>query len=530
MKAKDILAMALLPILGVLTACSNDETQAVDNRVPITLSATTLTIEETRAAADTALNKEYLEVGQTVKVRVSNTGANTWSDYSFDAGANGVMTTTDIPPFYPMDNTHVDIAAFSPSSAGATFSVQSDQTSRESYLASDLLFASKSNQEKTTAAVPLQFEHKMAKVIVNVIAGAGVSTIEEVTLLNVLPQVTFNSTNGAVGSAQGTATSIKVVKGNTTGAATGAAVFPAQVIDNNLLTIKTNLGTATYSVSSKVFTAGKVYKLTISVSKTSVNTTTAITNWTDTEGVVIKTGDDNVKVFFIEHPTTPGFFGTITMIKVEGGTYNTFGGTTVNGTISDYYISQTEITNLQWKCVMGVNQTGTDKWMGSLPVVYVSYNDITTASTGFLAKLNAQLSSKTDGMTFKLPTEAQWEYAARGGKARETYTYAGTNEIGYAGWTAGNSNGTVQPVATRIANSLGIYDMTGNVWEMCRDLYQASIPPTQNNYVSTSGSGRVRRGAGYSTESEAKLQLTYRNYTNSDSEQQDYTGFRIVLE
>jgi len=527
MKAKDILAMALLPILGVLTACSNDETQTVDNRVPITLSATTLTIEETRAAADTALNKEYLEVGQTVKVRVSNTGANTWSDYSFDAGANGVMTTTDIPPFYPMDNTHVDIAAFSPSSAGATFSVQSDQTSRESYLASDLLFASKSNQGKTTAAVPLQFEHKMAKVIVNVIAGAGVSTIEDVTLLNVLPQVTFNSVTGAVGSAQGTATSIKVVKGNTTGAATGAAVFPAQVIDNNLLTIKTNLGTATYSVSSKVFTAGKVYKLTISVSKTSVNTTTAITNWTDTEGVVIKTGDDKVKIFMFDDPTNQGFYTTITMIKVEGGTYNTFGGTTVNGTISDFYISQTEITNFQWFLVTGAAPANTDKYMRARPVANISYNDITGAN-GFIEKINSKLSGQTDGMTFKLISEAQWEYAARGGKNHDTYEYSGTNNEQWAGWGGSNSNSQTWPVATRGANSLGIYDMTGNVWEICRDLYQASIPTTQNNYVSTSGSSRPTRGGGYNNTGD-KLKVWYRN-TRTDSQVSDNTGFRIVLE
>ena len=527
--------MALLPLMGALAACSNDDVQTAD-RVPITLTGTTLTIEETRAAAASNLNDGYIESGQTVKVLIRNTeSTGPWAEYAYVAAANGVLTPPSTPPYYPLDNTPVNIVAYSPSTASSTFSVLPDQTTNDSYMASDLVYASATNKAKSTTAVPLQFEHKMAKIVVNVTAGSGVSEIQSVRLASVYPQVPFDPSTGVIGSATGSQTSITIVNNNTTATASGAAVIPGQTVVGDLLTVVTDLGTATYAVESKTFTAGKVYSLNINVGRTAIGTTTAITGWTDTEGVVIRTGDDNVKIFRIEHPTAPGFYGIITMIKVEGGTYNTFGGVTVNGTISDYYISQTEITNLQWKCVMGENhvgigKTGTDRFMGSLPVVNVSYNEIATAGTGFLAKLNAQLAGQTDGMTFKLPTEAQWEYAARGGKNHETYTYAGTNELSYAGWTAGNSNNTIQAVGTRVPNSLGIYDMTGNVWEMCRDLYQASIPTTQNNYVSTSGSGRVRRGAGYSTESEAKLQLSYRNHSNGDDEQQDWDGFRIVLE
>ena len=180
MKTKNIMALALLPMMGMLTACSSDNEQTAE-RVPINLTASTVTIT-TRAAADTTLNNGYMEAEQAVKVRIRNTGGTSddWTDYAFTSKAGGTLKAPTPPPFYPLDNTNVDIVAYSPYEAGSTFVVQEDQSNNDNYMASDLLFASKSNQEKTTDAVPLQFEHKMAKVVVNAIASS--ATLLEIIL------------------------------------------------------------------------------------------------------------------------------------------------------------------------------------------------------------------------------------------------------------------------------------------------------------------------------------------------------------
>jgi hypothetical protein len=328
--------------------------------------------------------------------------------------------------------------------------------------------------------------------VVNVLAGSGVNEIRSVTLSNIYPQVTFNPATGAVGYATGTQTPITIVDNNTTAAAYGAAVIPGQTVVGNLLTVVTDLGTATYSVSSKTFTAGKMYKLTISVSKTSVNATTEITNWTDTEGVVVKTGDDNVKVFTVESNEWPSWKESFVMIKVEGGSYSTFGGVAVNGTISDFYIGQLEVTNALWAIIMDDTRPANQKENGNrYPVTMVSYADINAATTGFLARLNARLANQLDGMTFQLPSEAQWEYAARGGTKHEDYIYAGSNTLNWVSWNSTNSNGTIHLVASEWgANSLGLFDMSGNAYEICKDYYSTSIPTTQNDYVNTTPSDK----------------------------------------
>jgi len=500
MRMKNIIIVGLLPVLGALTACSVDDEQTAE-RVPITLTGTTQTITETRAAAASDLNNDYIESGQTVMVRVRNTGSTgNWTDYAYTTGTNGVLTPPTIPPFYPLDGTHVDVVAYCPAAVGTTFSVQSDQTTPESYLASDLLYASVSNQAKSTTAVPLQFEHKMAKVVVSVTAGAGVSTIEEVTLHQVLPSVPFNFTTGDIGTALGSPTSIAVVKANTTTTAIGTAVFPGQVIDGDLLTVKTNLGTATYSVNSKVFSSGKVYNLSVSVNRAAVGAITQITGWTDTASASVNKEED-CKIFTLVDEN--GGHVSFTMIRVEGGPYTTLAGKTVSGTLSSFYIGKFEVTNLLWWMVMRSKPANQTNAGSAYPVTMVTYNDI-MSSNGFIAKLNAQLADQLDGMRFKLPTEAQWEYAARGGTNQERYTYSGGNTLDWYAVSKTYNNGNPMPCGSLYANSLGIYDMSGNAWEFCSDYYQtvASIPTNLGlDYAGpSSGSLYQLRGGGFAND------------------------------
>ena len=264
--------------LTVLAACSNDDavTEPTEERMPVTLAYTTVDAVETRAAQN--LNEGTFAADEAVTVRISNTSENDWSDYTFTTADAGAMTAPNPAPYYPSGMQNIDIVAYYPATAGTTFSVATDQTTDANYKASDLMFASVTNQAKQADAVNLVFAHKMAKLAVNITAGQGVSSITSVSLLNVKPTVSFDQATGAVGSATGTATSIAMSNN-------GGAVIPAQTINGNLLSIVTPQGTATYSVSNKAFTAGNLYTMNITVNLYAVGTTTAITGWTS-EGTV----------------------------------------------------------------------------------------------------------------------------------------------------------------------------------------------------------------------------------------------------
>ena len=188
------------------------------------------------------------------------------------------------------------------------------------------------------------------------------------------------------------------------------------------------------------------------------------------------------------------------MVWVEGGTFR-MGATSEQGseaydrekpvhsvTLSGYYIGKTEVTQALWKAVMGSNPSyfkGAD-----LPVENVSWDDCQE----FIRKLNA-----LTGQNFRLPTEAEWEFACRGGNNSRGYKYSGSNYIDNVAWYDGNSGYEPHPVATKSPNELGIYDMSGNVWEWCSDWYGDYSSGAQTNPKgSYDGSSRVNRGGSWS--------------------------------
>ena len=182
-----------------------------------------------------------------------------------------------------------------------------------------------------------------------------------------------------------------------------------------------------------------------------------------------------------------------TMVAVKGGTF-TMGATYDDAevdeepahkvTLSDYYIGQTEVTQALWEAVMGSNPSNHKG--DNLPVENVSWDDCQV----FIQKLN-----QLTGKQFRLPTEAEWEYAARGGRKSRDYKYAGDDYIGSVAWYSGNSGYETHPVATKQANELGIYDMSGNVWEWCSDWFGGYQSSSQSDPQGpSSGSRRVYRG------------------------------------
>ena len=186
-------------------------------------------------------------------------------------------------------------------------------------------------------------------------------------------------------------------------------------------------------------------------------------------------------------------------------------------TLSDYYIGETEVTQELWKAVMGSNPSyfkGSQK-----PVEQVSWNDCKE----FITKLN-----KLTGKNFRLPTEAEWEYAARGGNKSKGYKYSGSNTIGNVAWYTDNSSSKTHDVKTKTPNELGIYDMSGNVYEWCEDWYGNYSSGSQTNPTGPStGSYCVLRGGCWYDSAKA-CRVSYRYSYNPDNGNL-INGFRLAF-
>ena len=217
------------------------------------------------------------------------------------------------------------------------------------------------------------------------------------------------------------------------------------------------------------------------------------------------------------------------MVRVEGGTFRM--GTTSEQeddaysdenpvhsvTLSSYYIGKTEVTQDLWQAVMGTNSS--DFKGAALPVECVSWDDCQE----FIQKLNS-----LTGRNFRLPSEAEWEFAFRGGNNSNGYKYSGSNDIDNVAWYWDNTGQKTHPVGTKAPNELGIYDMSGNVCELCSDWYAdyTSYPQT-NPKGPQSGSYRVYRGGGWAY-SARNCRSSFR-YFCSPTDRHNFLGLRLAL-
>lgn len=191
-------------------------------------------------------------------------------------------------------------------------------------------------------------------------------------------------------------------------------------------------------------------------------------------------------------------------------------------TLSDYCIGETLVTQALWKAVMNNNPSG---FKGdNLPVENVSWEDCQE----FICKLNNRVQDQLKGRRFALPTEAQWEFAARGGKKRKGYLYSGSNTIDDVAWYEGDSSEKTHPVKQKRANELGLYDMSGNVGEWCQDWFGFYPSSSQTDPTGpSSGASRVLRGGSwYSIASYCRS--ANRNYYTPGN-RYNFLGLRLVL-
>ena len=217
------------------------------------------------------------------------------------------------------------------------------------------------------------------------------------------------------------------------------------------------------------------------------------------------------------------------MILVEGGTFK-MGATSDQGiviygdeepthdvTLSYYYIGETEVTQELWKAVTDINLSNFSGLRR--PVETVSWNDCQY----FITRLNS-----LTGQNFRLPTEAEWEFAARGGNNSGCYMYAGSNSLDDVAWYWDNSRRETHEVAQKAPNELGLYDMSGNVYEWCQDWYGSYSSSSQTNPTGpSSGSDRVSRGSCWdSYASECRLSIRHSYSPNNKGK---HLGLRLVL-
>ena len=260
---------------------------------------------------------------------------------------------------------------------------------------------------------------------------------------------------------------------------------------------------------------------TMSISGTLASNTASSSNGYASSSSVSSGGNE------ISIPVKNGI--TIDMVKVEAGTFM-MGATSemmnpeddekpvhqVTLT-NDYYMGKYEVTQALWQAVMGSNPS---YFKGdNLPVEQVSWNDCQE----FISKLNG-----LTGKKFRLPTEAEWEYAARGGKKSRSYQYSGSSNISDAAWYDGNSGSKTHPVGMKQANELGIYDMRGNVWEWCQDWYGSYVSSPQTNPIGVeSGAARVGRGGSWCYDAR-DCRSSYRSFAIPDGGS-SVLGFRLDL-
>ena len=242
-------------------------------------------------------------------------------------------------------------------------------------------------------------------------------------------------------------------------------------------------------------------------------------------GLLIQWGSDDLSV-----DVKDAVWEIVTsMVYVNGGTFSMGSENTAfpneqpihKVTLSDYYLAKVTITQKQWTTIMGENPLWSENYGkgDDFPANFISYEQ----AKQFISRL-----IRYSGLHFRMPTEAEWEYAACGGQHSQGYGYSGSDDANKVAWHRGNANGTMHPVAKLVPNELGLYDMSGNVWEWCSDWYGIYPYGSVTNPTGPStGTIRVVRGGSFTYDAEFSRCKT-RNYL-PETNQSLAVGLRLAI-
>lgn len=225
------------------------------------------------------------------------------------------------------------------------------------------------------------------------------------------------------------------------------------------------------------------------------------------------------------------------MILVDGGTFTMGSNSRLKDqapehqvTLTPYLMGETEVTQALWQEVMGDNPSRSNKG-ADYPVENITWN----RSHDFVAKLNERTHKEKlipDDLNFHLPTEAQWEFAAKGGNLSKGYVYSGSNTLAEVGWTSNEDGRVSHKVKQKKPNELGLYDMSGNVYEWVTDYYAPYPQEAQTNPCNlTNKNARnqvIKRGGSFWYNDEYRYTNTYR-YAYYEDVTDESIGLRIVL-
>jgi len=232
---------------------------------------------------------------------------------------------------------------------------------------------------------------------------------------------------------------------------------------------------------------------------------------------------------YVIQPIEPG-----EMIWVEGGTF-TMGCTDEQGedcfdneipahqvTLNGFYISKYVVTQKEWTAAMVINRAFPESIGDSFPANRISWDEINE----YIFRLNDYTGKK-----YRLPTEAEWEYAARGGNKSNGYKYSGSNYVDAVAWYHQNSDHKMNRVGQKMPNELGIYDMSGNISEECSDWFEEYTNVHQTNPIGPeSGTHRIIRGGSWNSWLARYVRLSNRDLWNATSIDGGTIGFRLVLD
>jgi formylglycine-generating enzyme required for sulfatase activity len=535
--------IAALAVAAAFTGCKKNSHGTPDEtgQVAVNLRA------DIEPATTLKVANDAWETGDRVGLYMKRAGQALTASGAVYSNGDNVQTSLSsgnlvaTPEIYYPESGNVDFIAYYPYATpiGSGYTIDVDVAGQSSGLPQEILYSNDAtNKEKTAAPVTLNFLYSLAKLEITVTGGAN-STFTVADFTAMTASIEGMHTQAKLQLADGTFAgkdAKQTVTLHKTGSTATSATFEALVLPTTAadgeMTFLFSAGDKTHTYRQTTdYASASLYKLNFAidfVKKTATLLHTVIVPRNEKPAQ-----DISITTYYFEPETVFVEGGTFTMGSPDGVGYSNE-HPEHDVTLNSFNIGKYEVTQGQWEAVMGTSiSQQRDKYNvqwnanaplygagDNYPMYYVSWNE----AQDFFSKLN-----ELTGKNYRVPTEAEWEYAARGGNKSNGYEYSGSNTVGDVAWHYNNSSETSHPVGGKAPNELGIYDMSGNVSELCSDWYDRyySSEAQTNPTGPSSGTRRVVRGGSWNNDAAGCI-VVY-SYADNPGSRFNNVGFRLVL-